>query len=62
MFFVQIEEEERDEELDFGFAKIREYSSFPKEEEVLFNPLNTFRIEKVDKRIIASKSKYEDDR
>ena len=44
MFVIQISEEERDEELDFGYAKIREYSYYPTEEEVLFNPLNTFRI------------------
>ena len=35
---------DRDEEFDFGYADITKYSSLQKEEEVLFNPLNSFTI------------------
>lgn len=56
MFVITINQEERDEELDFGYAKIREYSQYPTEEEVIFNPLNTFQIQKIEKRIIKAKN------
>ena len=56
MLIIMVSESRRDEELDFGFAKIREYSRYPDEEEVLFNPLNTFLIEKIEKRTIKSQS------
>ena len=31
-------------DLDWGFAYIKESSYFPNEEEVLFNPINIFRV------------------
>ena len=30
--------------IDWGFAYLKEYSSHPTEEEVLFNPINIFKI------------------
>ena len=47
---------------DYGFAKISQFSDLPKEEQVLFNPLNTFLITKVQKTIIKSSSSVQNDR
>ena len=56
MFIIEVKEEDRNEDLDYGYAKIKEYSQHSKEEEVLFNPLNTFLIDKIGKTIIKSTS------
>ena len=49
--------------MDYGFADISQYSDIPSEEEVLFNPLNSFRIEKCLHKIIkGEKGANEDDK
>ena len=40
---------------DFGFAYIKEHSYFKDEEEVLFNPLNTFKVTDCSSRKILGK-------
>ena len=52
LFIIKIKKEKRSEDLDFGFADISEYSYIKEEEEVLFNPLNSFLIEKCGYQII----------
>ena len=42
----------RNEDLDFGFVDIAKYSDIPDEEEVLFNPLNSFTIKRCTHKII----------
>ena len=56
MFIIEVKKEDRNAELDYGYAKISQYSRYLKEEEVLFNPLNTFLIDKIGKTIIKSTS------
>ena len=34
----------RDDETDFGFLSIKEFSAYPQEEEYLFNVLNVFEV------------------
>ena len=34
----------RDDETDFGFLSIKEFSAYPQEEQYLFNVLNVFKI------------------
>ena len=45
---ITIDKKERSKDLDFGYAGISKYSDYFGESEVLFNPLNTFLIEKVE--------------
>ena len=45
-WIIWVKNSQRHKGLDFGYADIRHESNFPDEEEVLFNPLNTFKIEK----------------
>ena len=49
MFVITVKKESRDPDLDYGYADIHRYSFFEDEKEVLFNPLNTFIIDKVEK-------------
>ena len=48
LFIITVKDERRDSVLDFGYADISKYSDFPNEKEVVFNPLNTFKIIKID--------------
>ena len=52
LFVVKVKEHERDQDLDFGYADISSYSVFSNEAEILFNPLNSFSIEKTVHKII----------
>ena len=45
---ITVEDVDRNKGLDFGYADIAGYAQND-EEEVLFNPLNTFKIKRVEK-------------
>ena len=45
---ITVKDVDRDKGLDFGYADIAGYAQNG-EGEVLFNPLNTFRIQRVEK-------------
>ena len=62
MFVITVKKEPRDPDLDYGYADIQSYSKYNDEKEILFNPLNTFTIDKVEQTIIKSTSEYDDDR
>ena len=42
----------RDDETDFGFMSVVEYSFYPSEDEYLFNALNVFKILSVEERAL----------
>ena len=48
MLMITVKDADRNQGLDFGYADITKYST-KDEEEILFNPLNTFKITKVSK-------------
>lgn len=47
----------RDDETDFGFISVQEFSQFPQEEEYLFNVLNVFKILSISDYEFESKDK-----
>ena len=47
MMMITVKDVDRNKGLDFGYADISDYDNKNGEEEVLFNPLNTFKIRRV---------------
>ena len=54
-FVIKVKKEKRDKVIDYGCADISQHSRFIHEEEVLFNPLNSFTIEKCGHHLINDK-------
>ena len=52
LLVIQVKKEHLHGELNNGFADISEHSPHPYEKEVLFNPMNLFKILSVSKREI----------
>ena len=58
LVMITVEDVDRNNGLDFGYADITGYDPRNGEEEVLFNPLNTFKIRRVSKVKLEKDMEY----